>query len=86
MRDGDSLTRHTTLCVQPSRNPLHQSKDRFSTMRSGSWVLHPFRHGFGLLCPHFVEGTAHPSAIIAISQHRFDVRIEFQNLGGLSGP
>jgi hypothetical protein len=54
-------------------------------MRSRCRIAHPIGQGRGLLCLHLVERKPDPSSVIAITQSRFDRRVELQGYCGLAG-
>ena len=85
MSDGNGLPRYVALRIKPGPNPLYQTEDRFSPMRSRAGILQPIGKARGLLCLHLVERTPGPSSVIAITQHRLDSRGELQRFCSLTG-
>ena len=76
MGDGDDLPLGVALCVEPSRDPLHQNEDRLSAMGGRPGIAQPFSHGLRLLRLHLVESATCPTPVIAVTQHRFGGRVE----------
>ena len=86
MRDDDRLAVLRLLNGEPHSNSPRQFMNQLAVMRRRRRIAQAFSRCFGLARVNAVEGTASPSAIIAITQRRLYGRVEAKRFGGLARP
>ena len=84
VRDHNRLMVLAYLSGEPGCYTIRKGKKRFAAMRRRGGIPQPSRDGLRLLRLDFLEGMSAPTAVIAVTQQRFDCRILSQRFGGLS--
>ena len=86
MGDSDGPLVAHRLIGEPRRNATNKVKNGLAAVRRGRGVAQPGIGGvrpIGSDLPKFLSG---PAPVVALTQHRLDVRAQSKDFGGLARP